>query len=76
MIACSLIPMKRTERLGSISSGMPLCRRPMTPWSSSPVRMQMMELVRASVTGILLLGKIGTPRQAGTRLPATSTDSG
>ncbi|CAM5373838.1 hypothetical protein SMICM304S_02456 [Streptomyces microflavus] len=38
----------------------------MTPCSASPVLMQMMEVVRASVTGILLDGKIGTPRQAGT----------
>ncbi len=38
--------------------------------------MQMMEVVRASVTGILLDGKIGTPRQAGTWWPPMSTLSG
>src|SRR6478735_1845925 len=60
------MPMKRTERLGSISSGMPDCWSPMTPCSASPVLMQMIDVVRASLTGILSHGKIGTPRQADT----------
>ena len=32
------MPMNRTDRPGSTSSGMPVWCRPMTPWSSSPVR--------------------------------------
>ncbi len=73
MMAFSLMPMNLTERLGSSSSGMPAWCRPMTPWFFSPVRISRIELVRSSEIGILLQGKMGTPRQAGTMLPPTST---
>src|SRR5262249_41899705 len=74
--AFSLMPMKRTFRLGWYSSGMPVWCRPTTPSSSSPVRIAMIEDVWPSVIGILLHGKIGTPRQAGTWLPWTSIGGG
>ena len=59
MIACWSMPMNRTDRLGSYSSGMGVWCSPMTPWSFSPVRMTKMEVVFAAVTGILSQGKIG-----------------
>src|SRR6202044_682683 len=49
---------------------------PTTPWFCSPARMSRIELVLWLVTGILLHGKIGMPRQAGTEWLPTGTDAG
>ncbi len=60
MTAFSLIPMNRTDRLGSTSSGMPAWCRPTTPWSASPTRIAIIELVKCvRSTGILLQGSTG-----------------
>src|SRR6202034_4907126 len=76
MIACSSMLMNRTDRPGWCSSGIPVWCRPTTPWFCSPARMSRIELVLWLVTGILLHGKIGMPRQAGTEWLPTGTDAG
>jgi hypothetical protein len=76
MTAFSSMPMKRTDSPGWYSSGMPVWCRPMTPRACSPVRSSSTELVLWLVTGILLHGKIGMPRQAGTEWPLRSVGGG
>ena len=76
MMACSSMPMNRTDRPGSYPSGMPVRRSPITPWSFSPVRMTRIEVVFAAVTGILSQGKMGTPRHACSTRPSTVAGSG
>ena len=47
--------MKRTFRLGSTSSGMPVWWRPITPWSFSPTRIAVISSPRSGNTWIRFL---------------------